>query len=455
MKKHSLFFIILSIITSVGCQQNSETGILEGEIAGGDATVFVAHSGAFSQPAPNLTAAQLELHRKGDVAFEATFVTNPSPANGGLGSIFNNNSCVACHTTDGRAAFPVQINEFSGLFLKISIPGTDEHGGPIAVPGFGTQLQHQSVYGFQSEGKMQVSFVSKTETLADGTEIILRKPVFSIINPYIPLPSEVLLSPRIGMPVFGLGLLEAIPEETILANADAMDADGDSISGRPNYVWDPANQKMALGRFGWKANNPTVLVQSAGAYNQDMGVTNPLMPVECSFGQSNYDTSSVSPEITRETLDEVTFYCLTLGVPAVRNITDPQVIEGRKIFERLECTSCHIPSFTTGNYPDIPQLSNQKIYPYSDLLLHDMGEDLADNRPDFTATGREWKTRPLWGIGLTQITSGHTTFLHDGRANSITEAILWHGGEAQKSKEAFKKLSADEREAVLKFIQSL
>ena len=220
-------------------------------------------------------------------------------------------------------------------------------------------------------------------------------------------------------------------------------------------MWDPVTGTTMLGRFGWKAGTPSVLVQTAGAFNEDMGLTNYLKPVESSADQTNGDPTSVSPEVSRDLLENVVFYSLTLGVPAGRNFDNPDVIAGREIFEQLKCATCHIPSFTTGNYEGIPEISNQKIFPYTDMLLHDMGDDLADNRPEFLASGREWKTRPLWGIGLTAVTSGHTSFLHDGRARNITEAILWHGGEAEKSRDDFKKLSAKDREMLLEFLQSL
>jgi CxxC motif-containing protein (DUF1111 family) len=455
-KSKELTLIAINLLLMIiSCSPENDNEILEGENAGGATTVFTSGSKAFAQPAPNLTAKNLTRHNNGDADFEATFVSDPSPVNGGLGSIFNNNSCVACHTTDGRAVFPYDINALSGIFLKISLPGKGEHNAPIPVPDFGTQLQHQSVYGYEKEARLSVQFRDSLVYLADGTAITLRRSIFSIIEPYTTLPPDVLISPRIGMPVFGLGLLEAIPESSILANADENDINKDSISGKPNYVWDPVNNKISLGRFGWKAGTASILLQVAGAYNEDMGLTNPVKPVESSYGQTNSHPSSISPEVSQETLDNVTFYCQTLGVPAVRNISDPQVVEGRKIFDRINCNSCHVPSFTTGSNPLLTEVSNQRIYPYTDMLLHDMGEGLADNREEFEANGREWKTRPLWGIGLTEITSGHTNLLHDGRARNINEAIMWHGGEANPSKEGFRKLSKADREALLKFINSL
>ena len=449
--------LVLGVIILCACQTDDPLPEkIEGEAAGGATTIYMQSSKAFSTPAPNLTAENLESHLRGDVDFEAIFVSGNAPVNGGLGPVFNNNSCVGCHVSDGRSAFPSNLDEMSGFFFKISVPGADEHGGPLGVPGFGTQFQHQSLYGYEKEGQMQVVWEEIAETLADGTTISLRKPTYSIRNTYMPMPSDVMISPRIAMPVFGLGLLEAIPEEDILALADPDDLNDDGISGKANYVWDPASKTLALGRFGWKAGAPSVLAQSAGAYNEDMGITNPLKPIESSYGQSNGDNSEkAEPEIDMQTLEDVTLYSLTLAVPAGRNFDNPKVVKGRSIFEKIGCIDCHTASFTTGSLEGIPEVSQQKIYPYTDMLLHDMGDGLADNRPEFDADGKEWKTRPLWGLGLTNVTSGHTFLLHDGRARSITEAILWHDGEAENTKDEFKKLSTEDREALLEFLNAL
>ena len=448
----------ITVLAIVSCNEIGTEGLpqkIEGELAGGETTVFLSTSQAFGMPAPNLSTKNFEKHLEGDRAFEAIFVSSPSPINGGLGPIFNNNSCIACHPADGRAAIPDNINAMSGFFLRISMPGTGDHGAPNPVPGFGTQLQHQAIYGYTPEAKLERYYEDKTMKLADGTVVTMRKPVYSIIQPYINLPANILISPRIGMPVFGLGLLEAIPENAILARTDPYDANNDGISGKANYVWDPVSQSTKMGRFGWKAGTANILAQVAGAYSEDMGLTNYLHPTPSSFGQSNGESNIDSLEVSREDLEFVTFYCMTLGVPAGRNFDDPQVIRGRQVFENINCTSCHSPSFTTGMISDIPEISNQIIYPYTDMLLHDMGDALADNRNEFLANGKEWKTRPLWGIGLTAITSGHTGFLHDGRARNLTEAILWHGGEAERSKNSFIALSTEDREALIQFLKSL
>jgi CxxC motif-containing protein (DUF1111 family) len=425
-------------------------------LAGGKTTVFQESSFSFSTPATNLVGNNMEQHLAGDAAFEQAFVTAPASVNQGLGPVFNNNACIACHPKDGRAPHPDNVNGFTGFFLRASMPGSDINGGPLPVPGFGGQLAHKAVYGTEPEVSFGVTYTEHTVTYDDGETISLRKPVYYVSNSYISFPANAMLSPRVGPPVFGLGLLEAIPESQIIALADETDSDGDGISGKPNYVWNTASQQLELGRFGWKGINPTVLQQCAGAYNDDMGVTTTYFPVESSNGQTNgTDLLLNDPELSQEELDEVTFYCRTLGVPAPRDVNDPTVVRGELLFKKINCTGCHTTKMTTGTFDGIPEISNQTIYPFSDGLLHDMGFGLADNRPSFDATGHEWKTRPLWGIGLTQVVGGHTNFLHDGRARNLEEAIMWHGGEASKSISLYKALTKQQREAIITFLNSL
>ena len=418
--------------------------------AGGETTIFTMSNIAYSSPAENLSGALLAKHIEGDTEFGAIFVTAPAPLNPGLGSVYNNSSCIKCHPSDGRGKLLVNdINGFTSLLLRISIPGVDENQGPLPVPGYGTQLQNHALPGFLPEVSYELNITEHSEFLADGTMVSLRKPNFSISDTYLSLPTNYMLSPRIAPPIFGMGLLEAIPESDILAAADENDADGDGISGKPNYVFNPNSQQMELGRFGWKANAPTVHIQVASAYHDDMGITSPVFPLD------EYDDGQPDdPEISAEILDIVITYCQTLAVPAARNVEDKQVKKGYRIFQDIQCAKCHIPQQRTLN-AQLEALSNQIIFPFTDMLLHDMGPELADNRPDYAASGREWKTRPLWGIGLQQIVNGHTEFLHDGRARNITEAIMWHGGEAEVAKNNFMNLSTQDREALLLFINSL
>lgn len=456
-KKSLLLFCIGLSFASCESEDDSyvDIDLSERLYAGGETTIFSATSISYRTPAPNLSPSDLLAHLIGDTRFEDTFVTAPAEINSGLGPIFNNNSCISCHPNDGRPGFPNNLLSRSGLLIRASIAGTDEHLGPNPVPGFGLQIQNQALFGYIPEASYQVSFSEVTETFDDGTVVVLRKPVFSLINPYTNLPAGMMLSPRIGTPVFGLGLLEEIPETAILSNQDSNDSNGDGISGKANYVWNPETERTELGRFGWKANTSTLRVQCASAYVEDMGITNFIFKNETGHNQFNgQDGLDDDPELIEETLRQVVLYCQTLGVPAPRNLEKQAVKNGAKIFEEIACAKCHIPKHVTGN-SSVSALSNQTIFPYTDLLLHDMGEGLSDGRPDFLAGGSEWKTRPLWGIGLTFLINGHTDFLHDGRAKSIEEAILWHGGEALNAKNKYKKLSKRQRNDLLAFINSL
>ncbi|MCC6573372.1 MAG: c-type cytochrome [Planctomycetes bacterium] len=424
-----------------------------GEFGGGDTTVFILTSNAFSMPAPNLDAATLGLHLEGDFAFEQSFVSAGNPNFPGLGPIFNTTSCEGCHPKDGRGKPPDDGPEPS-LLIRLSIPGTAPNGGPMAVPGFGGQLQDNAIFGVTPEALKELNYTAVNGTYGDGTPYVLRRPTFTLGSPYVALPGNLMISPRVAPPVFGLGLLEALDEATILALADPTDANGDGISGRVNMVWDVQAGAARLGRFGWKANTPNLLQQSAAAYVNDMGVTSPLFSNEPFLGQPQDDGLPDDPEIDQHTLDITALYVRTLGVPARRNVNDPQVLRGETLFTQAGCAGCHKPALVTGNTHPLAELRNQTIHPFTDLLVHDMGADLADNRSDFLADGQEWRTAPLWGIGMTSVVNGHTFFLHDGRARNLAEAILWHGGEALNSRDAFRNMNASDRAALIAFLNS-
>ncbi len=425
-------------------------------LSGGETTIFDATSQAFEMPAPNLTGTRLEKHLEGDATFGNTFVTAPAPVFSGLGPIFNNNGCVSCHPKNGRGRPPREDEQLESMFLRVSIPGVDAVTlGPLPVPGMGTQLQHRAVFGIPPEADVTMTQTEHLETFADGESIRLRTLHFAIEDAAVPLPAQVLTSPRTALPVFGRGLLEAINQETILALADEFDADGDGISGRPNMVWDTIAGATRLGRFGWKANNPSLFQQTFSAYQQDIGITNPVLPTESAADQLQADGLPDDPEIDTETLEVTTFYVQTLAVPARRRMHDPRVRRGEELFSAAGCAACHTPTLRTGVLVGVPEVSHQTIHPYTDMLLHDMGEGLADNRPDFLATGREWRTPPLWGIGLALRVQGHTLFLHDGRARNLIEAIMWHGGEAVQAREAVRAMVREDREALIAFLESL
>ncbi len=425
------------------------------ENAGGINTVELETSSTFDTPSPALSPAELEMHKAGLVLFEGKFVTNPAPVHGGLGPLFNTSSCEGCHAKNGRSGFPVFQNDLGGLLLRISMDGKGPHGEPVNVPNFGTQLQNKAVIGVTPEAQVNWIIEAHIESFVDGVEVALQKPIFSITNPYVAIPGNVLISPRMAPPVFGLGLLDAVSENTILSHVDENDADHDGISGKANYVWDELNGKPAIGKFGWKASQPNLYQQTAKAFNEDMGLTNTLFDIESSKGQIQSDGYSDDPELSTQDMVLTTFYTQSLGAPKRRSAKNVDVLKGKQIFMEAKCGSCHIPKLTTGITPDNPFNNNQAIYPYTDLLLHDMGAGLADNRSDFLANGQEWRTAPLWGIGLTEVVNGHTNFLHDGRARNLIEAILWHGGEAEASKNYVKKLTKEDRSSLLSFLNSL
>jgi CxxC motif-containing protein (DUF1111 family) len=422
-------------------------------LSGGATTVFDESEEAFGSPAPNLQGENVERHEQGDEAFELEHVDGPG-ANGGLGPVFDNVACESCHPGDGRGRPPVGAEPFASMLFRSSVTGAGSNGGPLDVPGFGGQLQMRSLPGYEPEITAAIAYVEQAGTFADGSGFQLRVPTYTLTGIYTALPAGVLFSPRVAPVVFGLGLLEAVPEPRIVAKADPWDRNHDGISGRPNYVWDAVNGRRALGRFGWKANVPNLIQQTAGAYNGDMGVTTDLFPAEACEGQ-HPGCARHSPELGPEIVADVALYTRTLGVPARRSLDDPTALRGEQVFYAVGCTGCHTPTLQTGALRGVPEVTHQRIHPYTDLLVHDMGPGLADGRPDFQASGSEWRTPPLWGIGLVEMVNKHSNFLHDGRARTLLEAVLWHGGEAKAARDRVTRLHASDREALIAFLKSL
>ena len=429
------------------------------EALGGDTTAYTAGSNAFELSARNLTNEDRRTFEIGDSFFTQNWVAAPAStqARDGLGPTFNAQSCSSCHAHDGRARPPSGDDDpVRGLLLRLSVPGVD---GPAPEPVYGGQLQDRAIIGVEVEGRIGIEYEEVPGSYPDGTSFSLRKPTYSILDPaFGPTDPEVLISPRIASAVMGMGLLEAIPEERVRGLADPDDSNADGISGRPNEVWDIRRGEYALGRFGWKANQPTVEQQAAGAFRGDIGITSSLFPDEnCTDVQEACATAinGGTPEVPDERLGKVAFYVQTLAVPAMRDFEEPEVEHGARLFVKANCSSCHTPRHVTGESHAAVALRDQVIFPYTDLLLHDMGEGLADNRPDGLATGTEWRTSPLWGIGLVETVNGHTMFLHDGRARNLEEAILWHGGEALESRNQFMEMPKSDRDALLRFLRSL
>lgn len=452
------------------------------EFPGGDATSRKSNQtrNAFSKSSGNLNFKRELNFKVGNGIFKKIWVSAPAStkASDGLGPLYNARSCQRCHLKDGRG-HPPKANwpedDSVSMFLRLSIPPeTEEQKALLAShklnvipePTYGGQLQDLSVQGHDAEGKMHITYEEVPVELSGGEHASLRKPTYKVENlGYGPLHPKVMLSPRIAPQMLGLGLLEAIPEAQILANEDKRDKDSDGISGQAQMVWSVKTNKAVLGRFGWKAGNPTVAQQSAGAFAGDMGLSNPLVKGgfgECTQKQTfcrnapNGETERYSNlEVGQEMFDLVVFYAQNLAVPKRRDHDAPDVLRGKEIFNMVGCSSCHQPKFKTGKLDGAPHLSGQLIWPYTDLLLHDMGEGLADNRPEGVANGQEWRTAPLWGIGLTPIVNGHSFYLHDGRARNLLEAILWHGGEAQAARDAVTQISPEERADLIRFVGSL
>jgi CxxC motif-containing protein (DUF1111 family) len=392
---------ILSSVTALGCDQLTTVGPQDGDV--------------FDAPVEGLSDAEMAAFARGDGEFERQFSPNT-----GLGPIFNDVSCATCHSGDGRGQLRnalIRIGEPENGFLG-------ELGGP--------QIQDRAIAGAEAET----------------------------------VPLGVFTSVRLPPPVFGSGLIEAIPEAAILANADPDDADGDGISGRPNFVaaaafvplTEPgARPGLALGRFGRKAQNAILLQQVVTAYLQDMGITSPFLPLENRNPRSGVPVEALDrvpdPEVLEATVQAVTHYLRALAPPDPGAET-PSRSEGRTLFTQVQCARCHVPSFQTGPSP-LAALSNRSVTLYSDLLLHDMGDALADNRTDGQASGREWRTAPLWGLRLIRrFLDGEALLLHDGRARTVEDAILLHGGEALASRLAFTQLTPAQRAALLDFVES-
>ncbi|TAH41615.1 MAG: c-type cytochrome [Bacteroidetes bacterium] len=449
-------FLILAVLLH-SCRKAEEWDEEQSDerLSGGSQTVFSEGVGAFSEAFPTLTGTRLEMHDLGDAHFEATFVSSPAPLFQGLGTIFNSNSCFNCHINDGRGKPILNTEPLASMLFRVSIPGSGVHGEPLSAPGYGGQLQDKATFGYSPEAGVTVNWIESTAFFTDGDSIKLREPVWNFVNHYTSVPAGMMYSARVAPPLHGMGLLEQIDEYKIRELADVNDLDGDGISGKPNSVWDEKNQRKMLGRFGWKSEAATLDQQVAGAYNEDMGVTSYIFRTESSFGQVQYDNIRDEPEVPDSIFNSVVFYVKTLAVPARRKVTDPVVKRGKEIFSQASCNKCHIPTIRTKTDVTFPEASNQLIHPYTDLLLHDMGPGLADQRPAYEASGQEWRTPPLWGIGLTQLVNGHNNYLHDGRARSLMEAVMWHGGEAEASVNFVKALPKADRDALLSFLRSL
>lgn len=426
---------------------------------GAEGTTINQGSTAFAQGMEALDSQGRRDFAVGNSFFNQNWVMAPSStvARDGLGPIFNAQSCSSCHFEDGRGQPPADDTDPErGLLIRLSV--LDGDGKPLPHPVYGSQFQDRSIRKVPAEGSVEIDLTEKPGSYPDGTKYSLAAPTYRLVTPGGKEITDIVVSPRVAPAMMGVGLLENVPAAVIEAQADPDDADGDGISGRAHIVKDDTTGKEALGRFGWKAAVPTIRDQTTKAFANDIGITSDEVPDQpCTAAQAECRDapSGGEPEINADKVDKIEFYSRTLAVPARRDVGKPVTAEGQAAFDQIGCASCHTSELETGSDSEIDPLNDQVIRPYTDLLLHDMGTGLADDRPDGDASGTEWRTPPLWGIGLVETVNDHTRFLHDGRARSIEEAILWHGGEAEAAKERFKDLPAKERKAVLTFLESL
>jgi CxxC motif-containing protein (DUF1111 family) len=459
-----LLLSVLSLPAHAAMLREELLAVPISENLGGATTRPVATMDAFTFIAGNAEPANRALFTFGNQMFTVEWKPTPGvqPVTDGLGPLFNRESCFACHDQNGRGRAPDGPGKPMDLMLvRLSVPGGDEHGGPNPVPNYGDQLQDRAIDGVPAEGRAEITWAELPGAYGDGEAYSLRKPSLTFSQlAYGDLPKGVMTSARVGNPVIGLGLLEAVPLATLQTLADPDDADKDGISGRMNSVWDAPSQSMKPGRFGWKANVASLSHQNAGAARGDMGINTPVFPDDhCEPAQKECITAAQKAdqglEMGESFFERLNVYMRLLAVPKQRNASAPEVKRGERVFRDLGCAGCHMPTLRTDSTAPLAELKDQTFHPFTDLLLHDLGDGLADGRSDYLASGREWRTAPLWGIGLTEKVNGHTFLLHDGRARGLAEAILWHGGEAEAAREKFRTASKAVREDLLAFLGSL
>ena len=413
---------------------------------------------SFAAPIPSLKLSKMRLFTGGRHLFRRSWTPAPSSVKSldGLGPVFNRVSCSGCHVKDGRGRPPKEDGKFRSMVIKLS---RIENGKVYPDPNYGYQLNDKSILGVPFEGKASIHYSLINQKFDDGTSKNLSMPNYDLHSlSFGELHKDTQSSGRVAPVVFGLGLIEAIKEIDILKNADPKDINGDGISGRIHKIKDLPSKKIMVGKFGWKATRAKLLHHITGAASQDMGLTSYIFPEKNCMQIQKACLKQIEggkPEISENQIERLLVYMQTLAPPRQRNAKEKNVLEGQNLFKKIGCENCHISTYKTGAHPNHSELSNRIIKPYSDFLLHNMGKDLDDGVNEGEAKSYEWKTPPLWGIGLVKIVNRHTRFLHDGRAKSIEEAILWHGGEGLEAKNHYISLTSKNRKKLLIFLNSL
>ncbi|MEK6219133.1 MAG: thiol oxidoreductase [Psychrobacter sp.] len=458
---------------------------------GGDTGISIASSESYSKPSSNITASRKGSFFIGNAFFRQPWVIAPASTDSrdGLGALFNVAACQSCHVKDGRGHAPMNAeDDADSLLIRLAMPATTDEQRQqlkdsliekVAHPMYGGQLQDRGIQGVPAEARIAVQWTDKPVTFADGHVETLRAPTFNLTNPgYGAFDEELMVSPRVALPMIGLGLLEQIPDADIKKQAASNHKNNNDIKGKFNWVMDPQTGKVALGRFGWKAGQTKLITQNQSAFNEDMGLTSNIRPnescmptqivcIKATTGADEQGHGKPPVEVNDEVAKFVEFYTRNLAVPHRRNADDKLVLAGKKRFYDMGCQSCHTPRYQLPKTADDHlEQHGQVIYPYTDMLLHDMGDDLADRtiagklppknlQVEFLANSYEWRTPALWGVGLAQTVDPQATFLHDGRARTLMEAVLWHGGEAKKQQQKVLMLDKQGRTELSAFLQSL
>lgn len=425
------------------------------ELSAGTSTIFLTSSKAYDMPAPWVTNSLSIRFNNGDILYD-----NPFTEESGLGPVYAGYSCGCCHKNAGRTPSTIYSQYGSGNygFSSMLVYIVRKNGGFFR--DYGRVLHDQTIYGSKAEGKLKVTITEEEYSFPDGEKYSLRRPHFSISEWYSDSisPDDLYISARIPLRHVGMGQIMSISNDELLRLEKESNYPEYGISGRLNYIVERGVKQ--IGVSGNKAQHADLTVELG--FSSDMGITNSRYPEEVCGGQAQHPDFFDGLEITTEEMEDVDLYMQALGVPARRYVDNEIVKKGEAAFYASKCHLCHIPTLHTRpsgsvllNGTSLPWLGGQTIHPYSDFLLHDMGPELDDHIQSGLAYGAEWRTTPLWGIGLQETVNGHTQFLHDGRARNLKEAILWHGGEGAVSREIFKNLPKEDRDALIVFLETL